>query len=83
MGYGNLSVGNVVIQDVALVEGLKHNLLSVSQFTDKGFKVDFDRDDCLVSYRNTGELAFKCVRKGSLFVVDLNNANKDKIYCFY
>ena len=45
MGYGNLSVGNVVIQNVALVEGLKHNLLSVSQFTDKGLKVDFDRDD--------------------------------------
>ena len=30
LGYGNLEVGNVIIEDVALVDGLKHNLLSIS-----------------------------------------------------
>ena len=29
MGYGNLEVGNVIIEDIALVDGLKHNLLSI------------------------------------------------------
>ena len=30
LGYGNIIIGNVIIEYVALVEGLKHNLLSVS-----------------------------------------------------
>ena len=30
LGYGNIVIGNVIIQNVALVEGLRHNLLSVS-----------------------------------------------------
>ncbi|KAL8118611.1 hypothetical protein AgCh_016214 [Apium graveolens] len=34
MGYGKLISGNVVIKDVALVDDLEVNLLSVSQFTD-------------------------------------------------
>ncbi|KAL8127829.1 hypothetical protein AgCh_014672 [Apium graveolens] len=28
LGYGNINLGNVIIKDVALVSGLKHNLLS-------------------------------------------------------
>ena len=31
LGYGNINLGNVIIQSVALVSGLKHNLLSISQ----------------------------------------------------
>ena len=40
-GYGNLKIDNVIIENISLVEGLKHNLLSISQFCDKGYKVDF------------------------------------------
>ncbi|KAL8088376.1 hypothetical protein AgCh_038232 [Apium graveolens] len=36
MGYENIFSGNIVIDDVALVAGLEVNLLSVSQFADKG-----------------------------------------------
>ncbi|KAL8108262.1 hypothetical protein AgCh_024640 [Apium graveolens] len=36
MGYGKIVSGNVVIDDVALVAGLEVNLLSVSQFIDRG-----------------------------------------------
>ena len=28
LGYGNINLGNVIIESVALVSGLKHNLLS-------------------------------------------------------
>ena len=35
-GYGNLKIDNVIIENISLVEGLKHNLLSISQFCDKG-----------------------------------------------
>ncbi|BAT84316.1 hypothetical protein VIGAN_04164800 [Vigna angularis var. angularis] len=40
MGTGNIGGGNTLtIKDVLYVEGLKHNLLSISQLCDKGFKV--------------------------------------------
>lgn len=29
-GYGNLEIGNIIIENISLVEGLKHNLLSIS-----------------------------------------------------
>lgn len=83
LGYGNLEVGNVIIKEVALVKGLKHNLLSIGQFTDRGFKVNFDEDGCLISEKKTGDLALSGVRKGSLFVANLDSTNKDKVCCFY
>jgi len=38
-------VGNpstITIKDVMLVDGLKHNLLSISQFYDNGFTITFN-----------------------------------------
>jgi len=32
----------VIIKDVLLVDGLKHNLLSISQLCDKGYKITFE-----------------------------------------
>ena len=34
LGYDNINLGNVIIEKVALVSGLKYNLLSVSQIYD-------------------------------------------------
>ena len=45
-GYGSLEIGNVVIENISLVDGLKHNLLSVSQFIDKGYEVIFKTEKC-------------------------------------
>jgi len=40
IGRGDIGVkGNLIIQNVLLVEGLKHNLLSISQLCDKGLQV--------------------------------------------
>ena len=35
MGYRNFKVGNVIIKEIFLIGGLKHNLLSINQFTNK------------------------------------------------
>ncbi|KAL8125807.1 hypothetical protein AgCh_013190 [Apium graveolens] len=39
LGYGNIIIGNVIISNVALVDGLKHNLLSIRQITDRVYEV--------------------------------------------
>ena len=35
------------IKNILLVDGLKHNLLSISQFCDKGYKVIFESSLCM------------------------------------
>jgi len=83
MGYGKLVSENVVIEDVALVDGLEVNLLSVIQFTDNSFNVNFEKEDCSIISKKTGEVALKGARKGSFLVTDFYSANKDGICCFY
>ena len=42
---GQRTIGNdtsCLIESVVLVDGLRHNLLSISQLCDKGFKVTFE-----------------------------------------
>lgn len=36
------------IEDVLYVEGLRYNLLSISQLCDKGFNINFTKDECLI-----------------------------------
>ena len=83
MGYEKLKIGNDFIENIALIDNLMHNLLSISQFCDKGLRVDFKSMDYTVTYKKTGELALMGVRKGNLYVADLDSAKKDNIYYFY
>ena len=54
MGYGLISKDNVIIDSVALVDGLKHNLLSISQLCDKGNEVWFTKEACVISDMTIG-----------------------------
>ena len=47
IGIDNVKLGtSPIIENVVLVDGLKHNLLSVSQLCDKGFNIIFDNFTC-------------------------------------
>ena len=82
-GYGNLEIGNIVIENISLVDGLKHNLLSVGQFTDKGYEVNFKSEQCSIINKKDKKLALQEVRKGNLFVADLFSASKGEARCFH
>jgi hypothetical protein len=49
------------LDNVFLVEGLKANLISISQLCDQGFKVNFTKNECLVT-TNKGVLLMKGAR---------------------
>ena len=49
MGYNFISKENVIIESVALVNRLKHNMLSISQLCDKGNEVWFTKEACVIS----------------------------------
>ena len=67
-GYGVLHMGNAIISNVSYVAGLKHNLLSVSQFCDNGFKVEIEKDGfTLVNKRE--KVVLKGFRQGNIYAV--------------
>ena len=63
-GKGSVSLdnGRGKAQDVLFVDGLKENLLSVSQMCDKGCEVLFRAQDCEVRSSTTGKILLKGVQ---------------------
>ncbi|XP_019198172.1 PREDICTED: uncharacterized protein LOC109191999 [Ipomoea nil] len=79
-GTGNIIKKGITIQDVAYVEGLKFNLLSTSQFCDKGYKVEFSKDNCKIINTRDGEIALTGQRKKNMYVISWNSSNAN--VCF-
>jgi hypothetical protein len=79
-GKGLVSLGNGRAKDqyVLFFDGLKHNLLSVSQVCDKGCEVTFTAKGCKIKIVNTGEMIAKEVRtKNNVYVL-----KEDKEECY-
>ena len=55
IGICNIKIGSSspLTENIILVDGLKHNLLSISQLCDRGFKVIFNDLACNVLDRQT------------------------------
>lgn len=62
-GIVSLNNGKGKAQDVLFVDGLKHNLLSVSQVCDRGCEVVFNSKECKIKFVSTGQLIAKGIRK--------------------
>jgi hypothetical protein len=61
-GMVSLSNGKGKVQDVLLVDGLKHNLLSLSQMCDRGCEVVFMSKDCKIKSINSRQVVAKGIR---------------------
>ena len=77
-----LEIGNVVIENISLVDGLKHNLLSVSQFTDKVYEVNFKSEQGIIVNKKDNKIALQGVRKGNTTSEVLRILN-NKFYVFH
>uniref|UniRef100_A0A151UEZ7 Retrovirus-related Pol polyprotein from transposon TNT 1-94 n=1 Tax=Cajanus cajan TaxID=3821 RepID=A0A151UEZ7_CAJCA len=71
---------NTLIEDVLYVEGLKYNLLSISQLCDKNFNVSFNNECCLVCDKSTNETLFIGKRINNIYILHLVN-NASNITC--
>ena len=68
-------VGNpktLSIHKVLLVDGLKQNLLSISQLCDMGNKVTFYPKNCFVSNLSDDKVIFKGERLENIYIINLN-----------
>ena len=73
IGIGN--VGNSktpLISDILLVSNLKHNMLSISQLCDKGFKIE--KDKCYVE-DNKSNIIFEGIRKKNIYILSMKVSN--------
>lgn len=76
IGYFSLS-----FNDVWLVDGLKHNLLSISQFCDSGCKVMFNKNICIVMNEFDKSVGFKGKRKGNVYKINFIEPTYQKVVC--
>ena len=75
IGIGN--VGNSktpTISNVLLVKNLKHNLLSISQLCDIGYKIKFEKDKCHIIDSNLN-IIFEGIRKKNIYVLSMKISN--------
>ena len=80
MGIGNILRGNICVKDVSYVTGLKYNLLSISQFCDRGFKVKFSKDLCLIRESCSNRLMLTGTRMKDIYTVDWSSSTPNA--CF-
>ncbi|GJW18630.1 retrovirus-related pol polyprotein from transposon TNT 1-94 [Tanacetum coccineum] len=80
MGYGDYVIGESVISRVYYVEGLGHNLFSVSQFCDSDLEVAFRKHSCYVQDTNGVEL-IKGSRGSNLYTISIDDMLKSSPIC--
>ena len=82
IGIGTIGDEKVNISNVLLVDGLKHNLLSISQLCDKGYFVKFEASHCSILDPSTNEVAFMGFRSKNVYTVDLGKLSHEGEKCF-
>ena len=74
IGIGKIKITPFIfIENVLLVDKLKHNILSISQLCDRGFNVLFESSMCIVSSSLDSSVKFIGHRLGNVYMVDLND----------
>ncbi|XP_015159183.1 uncharacterized protein [Solanum tuberosum] len=69
------------IDNVHYVDGLKFNLLSVSQICDKGNEVKFMSEGCVVTNCATKKIVMSAKRVKNMYVADLDSIDGDNLSC--
>ena len=82
LGVGNIGTPpNPCIKNVLYVEGIKHNLLSISQLCDKDNKICFDSDHCITFGKNDNLIKLVARRVNNIYLIDLNKVPSNDAKC--
>ena len=69
----------ITIENVWLLEGLMHNLLSISQLCDSGYQVQFYPTHCTVQLEQ--KMIFIATRLGNTYSISLNSLTSQDVKC--
>src|SRR3954464_14385438 len=81
---GSRTIGNSTfpsISNVLLVEGLTHNLLSISQLSDNVYDIIFNQKSCKAVNQKDGSILFTGKRKNNIYKTDLQDLMSQKVTC--
>ena len=82
IGIGNVGKNDSnLINDVMLVEGLTHNLLSISQFCDQGYRVVFEPSRCIIIDPTSDKTILTAKRHDNTYVLYLDDLIDQNIKC--
>ena len=80
IGIGNIgNRSSPSIENVLLVDNLKHNLLSISQLCDKGYLIKFDSSNCLIEDAISKEVVFIGSRSKDVYIINIEFELKREI----
>ncbi len=83
IGIGKVGKANSTsINNVFYVKGLKHNILSISEFCDSGYRVIFDKSKCEI--RKLDQIVvFIAARYNNLYKIDLDDLSDQSVTYLY
>ncbi|GKD18641.1 hypothetical protein Tco_1207799 [Tanacetum coccineum] len=81
-GYGSVNCNGITFTRVAYVNGLKHNLISISQLCDANYKVLFTKTQGTI-YNQNDEVVLNAPRRRDVYVIDMSSFNKERNACFF
>ncbi|GKC19730.1 retrovirus-related pol polyprotein from transposon TNT 1-94, partial [Tanacetum coccineum] len=80
-GYGLVNCNGIIFTRVAYVNGLKHNLIRISQLCDANFKVLFTKTQETIFNQNNEVVLIAPWRK-DVYIIDMSSFNKESNACF-
>jgi len=81
IGTGTIGNSSILINNVWLVDGLRHNLLSISQFCDNGYDVLFVKNNCTMINKDDQSIVFKGKRRNNVYKINFSELTDQKVLC--
>ena len=82
IGSGTIGNGSLPsITNVLLVDGLMHNLLSISQLSDNGYDIIFNQNSCKAVSQKDGTILFNGKRKNNIYKIKLSELKSQNVKC--
>ncbi|GJX45683.1 hypothetical protein Tco_0262359 [Tanacetum coccineum] len=79
-GYGSIKCNGIVFTKVAFVNGLKYNLISISQLCDAKYIVQFDEKRGTI-FKSNKEIVMIAPRVRDVYVLDMTSSTQES--CFF
>ena len=73
LGIRDIGSSSTTIRDVLYVQGLQHNLLSISQLCDKGFQIYFSPNTCVLKNKSEQSMKLEGKRVNNIYMIDFND----------
>jgi len=81
IGIGTIGNSFISINNVWLVDGNEHNLLSISQFCDNGYDVMFEKTNCTVINKDNKSIVFRGNRVENVHKINFSELVDQKVIC--